>query len=146
MRVINRKARRDYRILETLEAGIELKGPEVKSTKEGRIDLGQAYVRLGDDQVFLLNAHIAPYPPAGRQVFAPTRTRRLLLHKKEITALKSKMARSRLTLVPVSCYTKRGLVKLEIGLARGKKRWQKREDIKKRDLEREVERELREGM
>jgi SsrA-binding protein len=146
MKVINRRARTDYRILDILEAGIKLTGPEVKSVKEGRIDLTHAFVKVKDGQALLLNAHIEPYLPAGNHSFETNRTRRLLLRRKEALALETKMAQARLTTIPISCYTKRGLVKLKIGLAKGKKRWEKRETIKKRDLEREIKRELDEGM
>lgn len=146
MKVINRRARRDYHLLETLEAGIELTGAEVKSVKEGRIDLAQAYVKIKDGQVKLINAHIAPYQAARGDAFEPNRTRRLLVHKKEALALETKAAKSRLTIVPISCYTRHGWIKLKIGLARAKKRWEKREAIKKRDLDRDVERELSTGM
>lgn len=146
MKVINRRARADYRVIDVLEAGIKLTGPEVKSVKEGRIDLTHAYVKVKDGQALLLNAHIEPYLPAGNHSLETNRTRRLLLHRREALALETKMAQARLTAIPVSCYTKRGLVKLQVGLARGKKRWEKRADIKKRDLERETKRELDEGM
>lgn len=146
MKVINRRATHDYHVFETLEVGIKLIGPEVKSVKEGRINLSQAYVKIKDGQAFLVNAHIAPYGPAGHSTFETDRTRKLLLHKKEIAAWETKISRSRLTIVPISCYTRHRLVKLKIGLARGKKRWEKRRTIRERDLERDIEREISGGM
>lgn len=142
MKVTNRRAYHDYHILERLEAGIHLTGPEVKSVKGGHISLEGAFVKIVGSEAYLINAQIYPYPHARLENYDPRRTRKLLLHKKEIIALKSKI-QSGLTLVPLSCYTKQGLVKLELALARGKKRYEKREALKKRDLERELEEELR---
>ena len=143
MRVVNRRAKRDYQILEKYEAGIVLTGPEVKSVKGGRIRLEESFVRIKDNEAFLVNAEIPFYLPAGKRDYDPRRERKLLLHKKEILNLALKTAHSSLTIVPISCYTKHGLVKLTIALARGKRKWEKKEAIKRRDLEREVERELR---
>ena len=143
MKVVNRRARRDYQILEKYEAGIALTGAEVKSVKGGRIKLEESFIRIKDTEAFLLNAHIPPYLPAGSRGYDPLRDRRLLLRKKEILTLSLQTTRSGLTIVPLSCYTKRGLVKLEIALAKGKKKYEKREAIKRRDIEREMERELR---
>lgn len=143
MRVVNRRAKRDYQILEKYEAGIALNGAEVKSVKQGRIKLEESFVRIKDREAFLLNAHISPYLPAGSRGHDPLRDRKLLLRKKEILTLSLKTAHSDLTIIPLSCYTKRGLIKLEIALARGKRKYEKREAIKRRDIEREVERELR---
>ncbi|TSC53109.1 MAG: SsrA-binding protein [Microgenomates group bacterium LiPW_16] len=142
MKVTNRRAYHDYHILERLEAGIHLTGPEVKSVKGGHISLEGAFVKIAGSEAYLINAQIYPYPHARLENYDPRRTRKLLLHKKEIIALKSKI-QSGLTLVPLSCYTKQGLVKIELALARGKKRYEKREALKKRDLERELEEELR---
>jgi len=142
MRIINRRARYDYHLLEKVEVGIVLTGAEVKSVKENKIKLEESFVRLRDDGPWLVNAHIPPYRHARNKDYKPTRSRRLLLHKKEILSLAKKIEGKGLTLVPVSCYTKKGKIKLEIALARGKKKWDKREAIKRRDLEREVKREL----
>lgn len=142
MKIVNRRAFHDYHLLEKLEAGIHLTGPEVKSVKGGHISLEGAFVKIVGSEAYLINAQIYPYPHARLENYDPRRTRKLLLHKKEIIALKSKI-QSGLTLVPLSCYTKQGLVKLELALARGKKRYEKREALKKRDLERELEEELR---
>lgn len=138
MEVTNRRALRDYQVLEKFEAGISLTGAEVKSVKTGHLDLAGSFVKIVGSEAYLVNAKIYPYPFAQQESYDPQRTRKLLLHKKQILALKTKMAQSNLTIVPVSCYTKRGLVKLELALARGKRKHDKREKIKKRDLEREV--------
>lgn len=146
MRIVNRRAYHNFQILDRFEAGIKLTGPEVKSIKGGRIKLERAFVKIVGSEAYLVNAHIPPYPFARQEGYDPNRTRKLLLHKREIIALKTKIEQKNLTIVALSCYTtsrKRGLVKLELGLAKGKKRWEKRELIKRRDIEREVERELR---
>jgi len=143
MRIFNRRVRFDYHLLEKFEVGIVLTGAEVKSVKESKIKLEESFVRLADDGAYLVNAHISPYRHARSESYEPTRSRRLLLHKKEILSLAKKIESKGLTLVPVSCYTKKGKIKLEIALARGKRKWDKREAIKRRDLEREVKRELK---
>lgn len=143
MKVVNRQAYHKYQILDRFEAGIKLTGPEVKSVKGGRIKLAGAFVKIQDSEGYLVNAQIPPYPFARQEGYDPDRSRKLLLHKKEIIALKSKLKQRNLTIIPLSCYTKRGLVKVELGLAKGKRKWEKREAKKRRDLEREVERELR---
>jgi len=144
VRIINRKARFNYEFLEKIEAGIALSGPEVKSIKQGKINLNDAYVRIDPNQeVWLINANISPYPFADNRNYDPTRTRKLLLHKKEILSLSKKMEAKNLSLIPTACYLKKGVIKLEIALAKGKKRWQKKEAIKKRDIEREMARELK---
>jgi len=145
MKITYRRVYHDYHILEKLEAGIHLTGPEVKSVKGGHMSLEGAFVKIVGSEAYLVNAQIHPYPharpPAGG--YDPRRTRKLLLHKKEIIALKSRTQQGSLTLVPLSCYTKQGLVKLEIALARGKKKYEKRDALKRQDLERELEEELR---
>ena len=143
MKVINRRARRDYELLEKLEAGISLSGPEVKSVKEGKIRLEEAFVRIRDGEAWLYNARIHPYRFADTKELDASRPRRLLLHKKEILALSQKIKQKRLTIVPVACYTRGRTVKLEIALARGKKKYEKRQALKKKDIEREIEQELR---
>lgn len=143
LKVINRRAYYDYEILDKFEAGIVLTGPEVKSVKEGKIKLEGSFVRIINGEAFLINAHIHPYQFADNRNYQPTRTRKLLLHKKEIQSLSTKTAPSGLTLVPLSCYTKGHLIKLEVGIGKGKKKWDKREAIKKRDLKREEEIEAR---
>lgn len=143
MKIINRRARHDYEILQTYETGIKLTGPEVKSAKGGRMSLEGAFVKIIGSEVYLVNTQIFPYPFARQEGYDPKRSRKLLLHKREIISLKTKLASANLTLVPLECYNKRGFVKMKIGLARGKKKYEKREKIKKKDLEREVERTLK---
>lgn len=137
MRIDNRQARYNYDILEKFEAGIDLLGSEVKSVREGKISLNEAFVHLRDGQAYLVNAHIHPYQNSPQNI-SPTRSRRLLLHKKEIISLASKVAAAGLTLVPLALYNKGNLFKLEVGIGKGKKKWDKREVIKKRELEREL--------
>lgn len=142
VRVDNRSARYNYEILEKIEAGIDLLGPEVKSVREGQVSLNEAFVHIRDGQVFLINAHIHPYQSSA-DVIEPTRSRRLLLHKKEILSLANKAATLGLTIVPVSLYNKGNIFKVEIALARGKNKWDKREAIKRKDLNRTIEQELK---
>ncbi|RMD89203.1 MAG: SsrA-binding protein SmpB [Calditrichaeota bacterium] len=139
----NRKARHDYEILETMEAGIVLQGTEVKSLREGRANLKDSYATVKDGEVFLLNAHISPYKHGNINNHEPTRTRKLLLNKKEIRRLIGKVQEKGLTLVPLKMYFKNGKVKVELALARGKKIYDKRKDIAKRDAELEIRRQLR---
>lgn len=143
MKIVNKRARFDYHVLDQYEAGINLSGPEVKSVKLGRIILEQAYVKIIGSETYLVGANIPPYPFAKVEKYDPKRTRKLLLHKREIIALKTKTIQFGLTIVPLSCYTKHGLVKLEIGLAKGKKKYDKRKEIQKREQEREIKRILR---
>jgi len=144
MKVINRRAHYDYEILDKFEAGIILTGPEVKSVKQGKIKLEGSFVKIINSEAFLINAHIHPYQFADNRNYEPARTRKLLLHRDEIQSLSTKITPSGLTLVPLSCYTKGQIIKLEVGIGRGKKKWDKREAIKKRDLIREQKQELRE--
>jgi SsrA-binding protein len=142
MRIENRSAHYNYQILETFEAGVDLLGCEVKSLRKKQISLNESFVHLRNGQAWLVNAHIHPYQNSA-QVVSPTRSRRLLLHKKELITLANKIATNGLTFVPVSLYNKGNLFKLEVGLAKGKKAWDKRESIKKREQRREIEREVR---
>ncbi len=139
----NRRARYDYEILDTFEAGISLLGPEVKSLRAGGANLADAYATVRRGEVFLVNAHISPYSQAGRENPDPRRERKLLLHKREIGRLRGHVAERGRTLVPLSLYFKEGRVKVELALARGKRRYDRRETIRKREQEREVQRELR---
>jgi SsrA-binding protein len=139
----NRKAYHDYCILESIEAGIVLKGSEIKSIREGRVNLGDAYARPENGELWLLNSHIASYDAASYNSHEPTRPRKLLVHKKELDNLTSKLAQRNLTLVPLKLYIKHGIAKIELGLAKGKKLYDKREAIARRDAEREIERELK---
>lgn len=143
MRIDNKKAFHDYEILERLEAGVSLTGAEVKSLKGGHASLEGAFVRLIGSEAYLVNAQIFPYTYAHPEGYDPKRTRKLLFHKKEIISLKGKVEGSNLTLVPLSWYTKGPLVKLEVGLARGKKQYEKREAKKRADQKRELEIEFR---
>ncbi len=138
--ITNRKARHEYFILESYEAGIALKGTEVKSLRNGDGNLNDAYAAVDHGEVWLLNMHISPYEHGTVNNHDPRRERRLLLTKKEIRKLIGRTAEKGLTLVPLRVYFKNGLAKVEIGLARGKKMYDKREDITRREQEREMER------
>lgn len=132
----NHKAYRDYLILETIECGIELKGSEVKSIRQGKINLNDSFARADGNAVILYNTHISPYAQASYLNVEPTRERKLLLHKKQIIKLSGKLSQRGCTLVPLKVYfNDRGFVKLELGLGRGKKLYDKREDIKQRETE-----------
>lgn len=134
----NRKAYHDYHVEETFEAGIALTGTEVKSLREGRANLRDGYAAVEGGEVFLLNCHVSPYAPANRFNHEPRRPRKLLLHRTEIRRLIGKVQEKGLTLVPLSLYLKDGRVKVELALCRGKKQYDKREDLKRRTQEREV--------
>ena len=142
-KVVNRRAHFEYQLLERFEAGIVLTGAEVKSVRNGRIQLDQAYVRLVDREAYLINALIHPYLPANNSDYQATKTRKLLLHKSELLKLAQKISQKGLTMVPVSCYTRHHKVKLEIALAKGKKGYQKREALRKKAIQQQVETELR---
>jgi SsrA-binding protein len=141
----NKKGRFNYEILEEYEAGIILSGPEVKSVRTGQISLREAFATISRGEVWLTNAHISPYKQARDQEQEPTRPRKLLLSKKEIEKLIGKLQTEGITLIPLKVYDKHGKIKVEIGLARGKKKYDKRERIKKRDLNRDVKRDLKEA-
>jgi SsrA-binding protein len=136
----NRQARHEYEILETFEAGIELLGAEVKSLRGGRSNLREGYVRIENGQAWLMQTHISPYEQGNRGNPEPDRRRRLLLHKREIEYLDGKVRLQGLTLVPLDLHLRNNRIKLEIGLARGKKLWDKRQAIAERDSRREAER------
>ena len=141
---VNKRAKFDYEILEKLEAGLVLSGPEVKTVRKGSMNLLGSYVTINRGAAWLMGAHIPRYPQAGPQPgYDPDRTRKLLLHTREIKRLAGKLDQKGLTLVPISVYTKGSKIKLEFGLARGKKQFEKRETIKKRDVEREIRRSLK---
>jgi SsrA-binding protein len=144
---VNRKARHDYFIEETVEAGIVLTGSEVKSLRDGRANLKDSYGRVDRGQAVLLNAHISPYDPAHRANHEPTRTRRLLLHRQEIDRLEGKLNQRGLALVPLRLYfNARGRAKVELGLGRGKKQYDKRQTIKEREARRETARAMRSSL
>jgi len=137
----NKKARHDYAVLDSFEAGVELTGTEVKSCRAGGVSLTDAYAKVENGEMFLLGAHIAPYLQGNRNNHAPRRNRRLLLHKREIARLKKNIEAKGLTLVPLSVYfNDRGLVKVQLGLCRGKNVHDKRESLKKSQDEREIRR------
>jgi SsrA-binding protein len=138
--VTNRKARHEYSILESYEAGIALKGTEVKSLRHGDGNLNDAYAMLTNGEVWLLNMHISPYEHGNINNHDPRRERKLLLTKKEIRRLIGRTSEKGLTLIPLRVYFKNGRAKIEIGLAKGKKTYDKREDIKRREHEREMQR------
>ncbi len=137
----NRKAYRDYEVLETLECGIELKGSEVKSLRAGKINLNDSFARIEKLEAFLYNAHISHYTEASYLNVDTDRIRRLLLHKKQIERIAGKLAQKGLTLIPLKVYfNDRGFVKLELGLCKGKKLYDKRESIKRRETDLEMRR------
>jgi SsrA-binding protein len=139
----NKKAFRDYEILETLEAGIELAGSEVKSLRQLKANLNDSFARIDKNQVFLYNLHISPYKEASYLNVEPTRVRRLLLHRAQIRKLLEKTSQRGSTLVPLKIYfNDRGFVKVEVALCRGKKLYDRREDIKRREDERKMKRAL----
>jgi SsrA-binding protein len=140
----NKKAYFDYEILEKFEAGVVLLGHEVKSIRSGRITLAGSYIIFKDNEPYLLNANIPPYQPKNTPTsYDPNRLRKLLLNKKEIQYLLGKSQQKGLTLLPLRVYTKKGKIKLEFGIARGRKRAGKKELLKKRDIKREIEIELK---
>ena len=138
----NRKARFDYSILESLETGIELKGTEVKSLRTGQASLNDSFARVENGEIFVYNMHIAPYAFGNYANPDPLRPRKLLLHKNQIRRLIGEIATKKLTLIPLKLYFKNGLVKVELSLAKGKKMYDKREAIKKRDSDKELRRAL----
>lgn len=139
----NRKATHDYEILQRIEAGISLLGTEIKSIRTNGASIREAYARPLDGELWLYGAHIAPYEGGSYMNHEPTRPRRLLLHKREIRELSRAMNEKGLTLVPLSLYLKDGMAKVELGLARGRKHYDKRQAIAKRDAQRDIERALR---
>ena len=140
----NRKAHHDYHIEETHEAGVVLTGTEIKSVRAGSVNLRDSYAQVRNGEMWLMNAHIAPYEPASRQNADPYRDRKLLMHHKEILRLFGRVQEKGLTLIPLRVYLKKNKAKVEIGLARGKKQYDKREAIAKRDSAREIDRAVKE--
>jgi len=136
----NKKAFHNYFIEETYQAGISLLGSEVKSLRDGRVNLGDSYGNVKKGEVFMVDVHISPYPQANRLNHDPLRTRKLLLHKKEIKRLVGKVEQRGYTLIPLKLYFLNGKVKVDLGLAKGKKLYDKRETLKKKTMEREIER------
>ena len=136
----NKKAFFNYFIEETYQAGIALVGSEVKSLREGRVNLGDSYADIKRGELFLVDAHINPYPQANRMNHEPLRTRKLLLHKREISRLIGKIEQRGYTLIPLKLYFVNGRVKVDLGLAKGKKLYDKRDTLKKKEMQREMER------
>lgn len=139
----NRRARHDYEILESLEAGIALSGTEVKSVRDGGASIGEAYARFRNGEAWLVGMHIPPYKQGSFSNPDPGRARKLLLHRGQITYLQSRVGEKGLTVVPLRLYFTRGRAKIQLGLARGKKFWDKRATIAKREVEREIARHAR---
>lgn len=145
MKIINRKAGYNYELKERFEAGIHLQGAEVKAVRLGHADLSGSFVRIIGSEAYLVNAKIFPYKYARPEDYNPTRTRKLLLHKKQIISLKSQSEGLGLTVVPISLYTKNHLIKLELATAKAKKKFEKKKAIKRKDIERDIEAALKEN-
>lgn len=139
----NRKARHDYSVFETFEAGIVLKGTEIKSIRQRRVNLKDGFARVRDGEAYLMNVHISPYDQGNIFNHDPLRTRKLLLHKKQIIKIATEMKNPGVTLIPLKIYIKDGFAKVLLGLAKGKKQYDKREDLKRKDMNREINRALR---
>jgi len=142
---VNRKVTHDYHILRTLEAGLALTGSEIKSIRQGHVSIREAYVRPLEDEMWLVGAHVAQYKPAARTNHDPTRSRKLLLHRREIRELAREVETAGLTIIPLRLYLKDGQAKLEIALGRGKRKFDKREAIAKREADRAMQRAMRRG-
>ncbi|HHV38700.1 MAG TPA: SsrA-binding protein SmpB [Tepidimicrobium sp.] len=140
----NRRARHEYFIEDTIEAGLVLKGTEVKSIRQGRINVRESYATIENGEAYIYNMHISPYEQGNIHNVDPTRRRKLLLHKREIRRLHAAIAQKGYTLVPLSVYIKNGLVKLELATAKGKKLYDRRQEIAKRDAERRMQQHLSE--
>jgi SsrA-binding protein len=139
VKITNKTANFNYEIYDTLEVGVVLSGAEVKSLFLGQASLDEAYVKVVGNELFLLNAHIHPYKFADTTKIDPKRSRKILLHKRELFSLQSKMQQKNLTIVPISWYNLGNKIKLQIALVRGKKKWEKRDSIKKKDMDRDLE-------
>ena len=140
----NRKARHEYELLETYEAGLVLRGSEIKSIRAGQISIKEAYVRIDQGlEAWLVEAHIAPYDPASRENHEPTRPRKLLLHRKQLAELWDEVRQKGLTIVPTEVHLRDGRAKVVIALARGKRQYDKRQSMMKRDMERDAEQQMR---
>ena len=143
MEILNRKARYDYEIEDTYEAGIVLTGTEIKSIRQGKANIKDSYAIIRNNEIFLINTHISLYDEGNRFNHVETRTRKLLLHKKEIYKLRDKLEIEGYTLIPLKIYFVKGRAKVLIGLAKGKKNYNKKEAIKERDIKREMERDIK---
>ena len=138
MEILNRKARFNYDVIDTIECGIVLKGTEIKSIRAGKANIKDSYGIVKNNEAYILNMHISPYENGGVFNHEETMTRKLLLHKNEILKLKNKLELEGFTLIPLKVYFVNGKAKIELGLCKGKKLYDKREDVKKRDIEREI--------
>lgn len=143
MRIVNKKAYHNYHILDHIEAGIVLSGSEVKSIRSGRIDLGESYVKILNGEAYLINANIPRYNQTSDKEYDAQKTRKLLMHRAQISALIGKTSGKNTTLVPISIYEKNNMFKLEVGLVKSKKEFDKRKTIKEKDHQRRIEQELR---
>ena len=139
----NHKARRDYDILEAFETGIELKGTEIKSIRQHRVSIDDSFARIDEGQLLLYNMHVSPYEQGGRFNVEPIRVRKLLMHRREIDRLEGYLTQKRLTLVPLRLYQQHGLAKVELAVGRGKRIFEKRDRIRERELDREIQRSIR---
>lgn len=139
----NRRARHDYHVVDTVEAGLVLRGTEVKSVRLGKVHLVDSFVKVEDEELFLHGVHISPYEYGNRYNVDPVRKRKLLVHKSEIRRLERQVMEKGMALIPLSVYLKRGRVKLEVGVCRGKKTYDKRHTIRERDADRDMEREVK---
>jgi len=139
----NHKARRDYTVLETYEAGVELKGTEIKSIRQRRASIDDSFARIDGGELFLYNMHISPYEQGGRWNVGPTRPRRLLLHRRQIDRLAGLLSQQRVTLIPLRLYEQHGLAKIELAVGKGKRIFEKRDRIREREADREIQRRMR---
>ncbi len=139
----NKKARHDYSIIDTMEAGMVLQGTEIKSIRNSRINLKDGFIRVHNGEAFLHNVHISPYEQGNIFNHDPLRTRKLLLHKKQIVRLENELKNTGITVVPLKVYIRNGYAKVLIGLAKGKKSYDKREDLKRKDIDRQIDRTLK---
>ncbi|MCY4158226.1 MAG: SsrA-binding protein SmpB [Bacteroidetes bacterium] len=139
----NRRARREYHILDTIEAGIALVGTEVKSIRDGRVSLAESWCKIDQHEIFLVDTHVSPYSHGNLNNHDPLRPKKLLLHRKEIMRLQKAVEQKGNTLIPLSLYLKRGKIKVQLGIAKGKKLFDKRADIAERDTKRQLERTLK---
>ncbi|WP_186580960.1 SsrA-binding protein SmpB [Aquibacillus kalidii] len=142
----NRKANHDFFIEETYEAGLVLKGTEIKSIRAGRVNLKDSFARIDRGEVYLMNMHVSPYEQGNRFNHDPTRTRKLLLHRKEIDKLIGETQQAGYSLVPLKMYIKNGVAKILIGLGKGKKKYDKREDLKQKQAKRDIDRAIKDNM
>ena len=139
----NHKAGRDYEILQTCETGIELKGTEIKSIRQHRVSIDDSFARIDEGELFLYNMHVSPYEQGGRFNVEPIRVRKLLMHRREIDRLAGLLTQKRLTLIPLRLYQQHGLVKVELAVGKGKRIFEKRDRIRERETDREIQRAMR---